>query len=197
MSTTVKSTINDPAVANLVRRNIRALFAHYQGRMRDLIIAVGNGSADQAALSQALNTAATAITSNYASYYPTATAVTFTQNFMDFTTSATAIVTGIYAGNTVPPTAAQTLNASSINNLATLLATTSPSSYTLDSVVTLFGNISKFWQDQATARKAQEWPTDIIAAAKSEESILTGSQYISSLSDTYTNALFIDWPNKF
>jgi hypothetical protein len=197
MSTTVKSTINDPAIANLIRRDVQGMFAHYQGRMRDLIIAVGNGSADQAALSQALNTAATAITSNYASYYPTATAATFTQNFMDFTTSATTIVTGIYAGNTVPPTAAQTLNTSSINNLATLLTTTSPVSYSLQSTIPLFTNISKFWQEQATARRAQDWPADIRAATNSEDAILTGNTNSASLANTYINSLFIDWPNRF
>jgi hypothetical protein len=197
MSTTIKSTINDAALTNIARRNVRGMFAHYNGRMRDLIIAVGNGTADQATLSQALNTAATAITSNYASYYPTTTAATFTQNFMDFTTSATGIVSGIYAGNTVPPTASQTLNTTSINNLATLLATTSPSSYTLDSVITLLTNISKFWQDQATARKAQDWPADVTAAAKAEDVIISGSVNTSCLADQYMNALFLDWPNRF
>jgi hypothetical protein len=197
MSTTIKSTITDPAISNIVRRNVQGMFAHYSGRMRDLIISVGNGSADQATLSQALNTAATAITSNYASYYPAATAATFTQNFMDFTTSATGIVAGIYAGNTVPPTPSQTLNTASINNLATLLATTSPGSYTLDSVITLLGNISKFWQAQATARKAADWPADVAAAQNAEDAILSGNANSACLSNQYANALFIDWPNRF
>jgi hypothetical protein len=197
MSTTIKSTISDTGVSNIVRRNVRSMMAHYNGRMRDLIIAVGNGSADQATLSQALNTAATAITSNYASYYPAATAATFTQNFMDFTTSATGIVAGIYAGNTVPPTPSQTLNTASINNLATLLATTSPSSYSLESAIALFGNISKFWQAQATARKAADWPADVAAAGNSEDILISGSQNTACLADQYINALFIDWPNRF
>ena len=197
VSKTIKSTVNDPALANITRRNVQGMFAHYSGRMRDLIIAVGNGSADQATLSQAVNAAATAITSNYASYYPTATSATFTQNFMDFTSSASGIVAGIYAGDTVPPTASQTLNTTSINNLAILLATTSPSSYTLDSAVTMLANISRFWQDQATARKAANWPADITAAASAEDTIISGNANTSSLANQYVNALFLDWPNRF
>jgi hypothetical protein len=116
---------------------------------------------------------------------------------MDFTISATGIVAGIYAGNTVPPTASQTLNSTSIANLATLLATTSPSSYSLDSAQTLFSNISKYWQAEATARKASDWPGDVTAAQNAEDAILSGTSNISGLSDTYVNALFIDWPNRF
>ena len=164
--------------------------------MRDLIISVGNQSADQAALSQALGTAASNIASNFASFYSADTSAAFTRNFLDFTTSSTGIVKGIFEGAT-GITPSQTLNTTSINNLATLLSTTSPTSYTLQSATAMFTNISNYWQNQATARKAGNWSDDITAASNAEEALISGGQSTPGFADMYTNALFLDWPNRF
>ena len=197
MSTTeIKSTVSDPALANIARRNVQSAFTHYSGRMRDLIIAISNTSGDLDTLSAAVANRTADICSLYASYYPTEASNQFTQKFTDFTTSSMDLVVAVKDGVT-NPTLAQTKNTTSINDLAILLSQTSPTSYSVDSVTTMLNRMAMQWQTEIRSRKSGDWTSDINAAQNVEELIITGSANTTSLANSFANALFIDYPTRF
>jgi hypothetical protein len=196
MATTIKSTISDPAIANIVRRTVQSAFTHYSGRMRDLIIAISNTSGDLDTLSAAVANRTADICSMYTSYYPTEVSSQFTQHFTDFTTSAMELVVAVKDGVT-NPTVAQTKNTDSINGLAIQLSQTSPASYSIDSVTTMLNRIAMQWQTEIRSRKSGDWTSDIAAAQNVEELIISGSANTTSFANSFANALFIDYPTRF
>jgi hypothetical protein len=195
-TTSIKSTVSDPSLANIARRNVQSAFMHYNGRIRDLIIAISNTSGDLDTLSAAVADRTADICTMYAAYYPTQVSTQFTQKFTDFTTSSMDLVVAVKEGVT-NPTAAQTKNTTSINDLALLLSQTSPSNYTVDSVTTMFNRISMQWQTEIRSRKSGDWASDIAAAQNVEELMISGSPVTTSFANTFVNALFLDYPYRF
>ena len=193
-NTDIKSKMVDNTIVNTLRRQVRDIMVHYAGRMRDTMIAITNGTADQELAAQLAGSEANKLAEIYGKYYPVNETSTFTREFGIITSTTIEMAKAKKNGTDIEPFATQ--NANSILAFAGLTGTMN-GGWMTDDIIMAFTEITNNWVGQVDNRMKSNWSTDFRLAGKNESYLVSGTSMLIAYTDSFVTGISMSFPAQF